>query len=187
MTLFTYLQRSKLENQENFSWFTIFTIGTYIYSLLFAWLTSVVFELISAYGTVGLSLGIPGVSAVLLFSCVAFSILWPSKTIRFLELYPLYQSLLFALWWSEDGTEGYRSLLTEQLFFQTSTRRQAWRVMLPALLAVLTQKTDNNFLNDWRYLNNHSSCRPISSLSRTQHTPSNIIDTNAGHSSVNQL
>lgn len=38
------IERSNLDNPDNFSWFTIFTI---------------VFELVSAYGTVGLSLGVP--------------------------------------------------------------------------------------------------------------------------------
>jgi Trk-type K+ transport system membrane component len=51
LTMLTMPQRDNLDNPDNISWFNIF---------------NVIFELVSAYGTVGLSLG----TATVMISCL---------------------------------------------------------------------------------------------------------------------
>ncbi len=65
------VQRPNLDKVENLSWFTIFNICQYnscqpSRPLLITF--CLVFELVSAYGTVGLSLGVPYVRVELLHS-----------------------------------------------------------------------------------------------------------------------
>jgi Trk-type K+ transport system membrane component len=62
--LICVIERNPLSNPEDQSWFNIFTVSKYFYlkytsDLLISY---TVFEIVSAYGTVGMSLGIPFVS-----------------------------------------------------------------------------------------------------------------------------
>lgn len=64
--LICIIERGPLMDANNQSWFTIFTVSKYSvlkYLLLPHILISIlVFEVVSAYGTVGMSLGVPYVS-----------------------------------------------------------------------------------------------------------------------------
>jgi Trk-type K+ transport system membrane component len=60
-------QRGQLRNPDNASWFTIFAVCTscrLAHALLTVIHTCTVFEIVSAYGTVGLSLGVPSVESI---------------------------------------------------------------------------------------------------------------------------
>ena len=63
-SLFIYhYQRDNLENANIQSWFNIFAISEHAVMMLFCGFYSLLaaFEIVSAYGSVGLSLGIPDV------------------------------------------------------------------------------------------------------------------------------
>ena len=72
-------QRGQLRNPDNASWFTIFAVCTsrrvFHSALAYIHLIYAVFEIVSAYGTVGLSLGIPSVESSSGFSSFAFPLL----------------------------------------------------------------------------------------------------------------
>ena len=74
-------QRGQLRDPDNASWFTIFAVcasrrvsSRLVFCLHISDIYAV-FEIVSAYGTVGLSLGIPSVESSFEFSSFTFSLL----------------------------------------------------------------------------------------------------------------
>lgn len=69
LTVMCLVEQSKLENTDDVVWFNIFSLSKFQCTFLcndLPILTCEVFEVVSAYGTVGLSLGIPTVR----FPCI---------------------------------------------------------------------------------------------------------------------